>query len=132
VRGLPTPLGFHAAGIVLHGVLAVVNLALLMWFIPDELGDEAWVRRRGRRRDPRQPPAPAVRAREAGAVARSQSSRTRSQETNAPSTDNAENSTQAKRPAARATEAVRSRGAVVLAAMAVLAAAVIVVWIRHH
>ena len=48
---MPTPLGLHAAHILLHGVLAVVNLALLMWLIPDELGDEAWVPRRGRRRD---------------------------------------------------------------------------------
>jgi uncharacterized protein DUF4383 len=53
-RGMPTPLGFHAADILLHGVLAVVNLALLIWLIPDELGDKAWVPRRGRRRDRRQ------------------------------------------------------------------------------
>jgi Domain of unknown function (DUF4383) len=50
-RGMPTPLGLHAADILLHGVLAVVNLALLMWLIPDELGDEPWLRRRGRGRD---------------------------------------------------------------------------------
>jgi hypothetical protein len=57
-RTKPTPLGFHAADIVLHGVLAVVNLALLMWLIPDELGDEAWVPRRRRGgRDRRQSPA---------------------------------------------------------------------------
>jgi len=37
-RDKPTPLGFHAAEVLLHGVLAVVNLALLMWLIPDELG----------------------------------------------------------------------------------------------
>lgn len=48
-RAMPTPLGFHAADIVLHGVLAAVNFALLMWLIPDELGDETWVPRRGRR-----------------------------------------------------------------------------------
>jgi hypothetical protein len=53
-RAKPTPLGFHAADIVLHGVLAVVNLGLLMWLIPDELGDEAWGPRRRRRRDRRQ------------------------------------------------------------------------------
>nr|WP_269454939.1 DUF4383 domain-containing protein [Mycobacterium scrofulaceum] len=47
-RAMPTPLGFHAADIVLHGVLAAVNFALLMWLIPDELGDETWVPRRGR------------------------------------------------------------------------------------
>ncbi|ORW24593.1 hypothetical protein AWC19_08780 [Mycobacterium palustre] len=58
-RAKPTPLGFHPADILLHGVLAVVNLALLMWLIPDELGDEAWVPRRRRRRDydRRRPPA---------------------------------------------------------------------------
>lgn len=46
----PTPLGFHAADIVLHGVLAAVNFALLMWLIPDELGDEVWAPRRRRDR----------------------------------------------------------------------------------
>jgi hypothetical protein len=58
-RGKPTPLGFHAADIVLHGVLGVINLALLLWLIPDEVGDEAWVPRgrRGRDRDRRQPSA---------------------------------------------------------------------------
>ncbi len=52
-RTVPTPLGFHAADIVLHGLLGAVNFALLMWLIPDELGDEAWVWRRGRDRGPR-------------------------------------------------------------------------------
>lgn len=50
-RAKPTLFGFHAADIVLHGVLAIVNLALLMWLIPDELGDEAWGPKRGRSRD---------------------------------------------------------------------------------
>ncbi len=54
-RATPTLFGFHAAGIVLHGLLGVVNFALLMWLIPDELGDEAWVPRRGRDRDEQQP-----------------------------------------------------------------------------
>ncbi len=56
-RRMPTALGFHAADIVLHGLLAVANLALLMWLIPDELGDEVWTprRRRGDDRDRRQP-----------------------------------------------------------------------------
>ena len=53
-RAKPTPLGFHAADIVLHGVLGVVNLALLMWLIPDELGDEAWGPRLARGRHRRQ------------------------------------------------------------------------------
>ncbi|MEB3980688.1 DUF4383 domain-containing protein [Mycobacterium sp. 663a-19] len=59
-RDMPTPFGFHAADVVLHGVLAVVNLGLLMWLIPDELGDETWVprRRHERGRDRREnPPA---------------------------------------------------------------------------
>lgn len=133
VRGMPTPLGFHAAGIVLHGVLGVVNLALLMWFIPDELGDEAWVprRRRGRRRDPQQPSAaapargqpsqpgstdPPVSVPPAG---RALLEHPRSQETNEPSADNVENSTRVKH--------------LVPVALAVLAAVVgIVIWIRHH
>jgi hypothetical protein len=136
VRGMPTPLGFHASGIVLHGVLAVVNLALLMWFIPDELGDEAWVPRRprGRRRDPQQP-----RVHEVAAPARGQPSQpgstnppvsvpparralleqSRSQETNEPSADNVENSSPVKH--------------LVPVVLAVLAAVVgIVIWIRHH
>jgi hypothetical protein len=50
-QNMPTPLGLHAAHILLHGVLGVVNLALLIWLIPDELGDEAWVPRRRRERD---------------------------------------------------------------------------------
>lgn len=49
-RAKPTLFGFHAADIVLHGVLGIVNLALLMWLIPDELGDEAWGPKRGRSR----------------------------------------------------------------------------------
>lgn len=56
-RAKPTLFGFHAADIVLHGMLAIVNLALLMWLIPDELGDEAWGPKRGRSRD-RLPPSP--------------------------------------------------------------------------
>jgi uncharacterized protein DUF4383 len=56
-REKPTPLGFHAADIVLHGVLGVVNLGLLMWLIPDELGDEAWGPRTGGGRDRRQLPS---------------------------------------------------------------------------
>lgn len=50
-RAKPTLFGFHAADIVLHGVLGIVNLALLIWLIPDELGDEAWGPKRRRGRD---------------------------------------------------------------------------------
>jgi hypothetical protein len=148
---------------MLHGVLAVVNLGLLMWLIPDELGDEAWVprRRRGRGRDRRErsPAAAAARARESGALGgpprhprgqpsrpratnlpvsvqparRALPERSRSQETNEPSADNVENSRQVKHLAARATDAVLSRGGVVLLALAVLAAVIaIVIWMRHH
>ena len=49
-RGLPAPSEWQSAGVLLHGVLAVVNLALLMWLIPDELGDEVWAPRQRRRR----------------------------------------------------------------------------------
>ena len=152
-RSIPTPLGLHAADIVLHGVLAVVNLALLMWLIPDELGDLTWVpRRRGEHAsDQQQPlsseavtePAARARARESSAhtgptqkpVARRQSSQ--------PAYTNplvsvgsahrahVENSTRAKHLAARATDAVTSSGSVV--AVAVLAAVLaIVIWVRRH
>jgi Domain of unknown function (DUF4383) len=50
-QGMPTPLGLHAAHILLHGVLGVVNLGLLIWLIPDEMGDETWAPRRRRERD---------------------------------------------------------------------------------
>lgn len=148
-RTMPTPLGFHAADVVLHGVLAVVNLGLLMWLIPDELGDEAWVprRRQGRGRDRRErsPAAAAARAQESGALGsppqpprgqpsqprttnppvsvqparRALPERSRSQETNEPSADDVENSTRVKH--------------LVPLALAVLTAVVgIVIWIRHR
>lgn len=109
-RRVPTPMGFHAADILRHGVLAVVNLALLMWLIPDELGDEAWAprRRRGRARDRRPPSTPKK-----------------------PSAHKVENSTDEKHLAGRATNAVRSRGGVV--AVAVLAVIVgVVLWLRRR
>lgn len=135
-RDMPTAVGFHAADVVLHGVLAVVNLGLLMWLIPDELGDEAWVRRRGRRRDPRQPPTPAVLARESGAPGSpSPPGSTNPPVSTRPPVDvhPARRSTPEPPGTARAPEAVRLRAAVVPVALAVLAAVgVIVVWIRHH
>ena len=42
----PGPFGFTLHGIFLHAVLAVVNLALLMWLIPDSLEGPEWVQRR--------------------------------------------------------------------------------------
>jgi len=125
-RDKPTPLGFHAAEVLLHGVLAVVNLALLMWLIPDELGDPARVprRRRGRGHDRRQPsafepvtkpasvslsmvsattpeppPAEATPAQEPGAPP---SPPRPDQETKEPSAHNVENSTEVKGLATRA------------------------------
>lgn len=97
-RAIPTPLGFHAADIVLHGVLAAVNFALLMWLIPDELGDEVWAPRRRRDRDgghadqaDRKPEAasPSVRANASRMGARqgaSQRSSPRTEATRPPST----------------------------------------------
>lgn len=183
-RAKPTPLGFHAADIVLHGVLGVVNLALLMWLIPDELGDEAWGPRRGRSRNRRQlsafeavtepaagsmsaasatkpgPPsaAAAASAQESGAHGRPpphqvvEQPRQRgptkppvsirpaqltvleqstSYEANEPSTHNVENSTQPKHSATRTADAVLSH-AFAPVAVAVVAAVVIVIWMRRR
>jgi len=47
-RGTPRS-GFDASDIVLYGVLAGLNLALLMWLIPDSLEGPAWIPRRRRR-----------------------------------------------------------------------------------
>ncbi|OBA71585.1 hypothetical protein A5641_02545 [Mycobacterium sp. 1554424.7] len=142
-RRMPTPMGFHAADILLHGVLAAVNLALLMWLIPDELGDEAWAPRwRGRdRRQPTAsqpaatgtPPAAASRAPDAGthpsppqpAVVEQSSN----PEASEPSIE-AENSTPVKHSAARVTDQALPRR--VLLAVAVLAAVIgIVIWLRR-
>lgn len=159
VRARPTPFGFHAADIVLHGVLGIVNLALLMWFIPDELGDEAWGPRRGRTRDRRRPaasealtepaagssrpasttkPEPrraaaAVPAQEPGA----HKSPPRHQvvveqpHQNEPSTRNVQNSTRPKHPATRKADGVLSHRFVPVA-VAVAAAVVIVIWMRRR
>jgi hypothetical protein len=45
----PGPLGFDPRDIVLHAVIAAVNLALLMWLIPELLEGPAWIPRRGYR-----------------------------------------------------------------------------------
>ncbi len=138
-RDTPTPLGFHAADVLLHGVLAVVNLALLMWLIPDELGDEVWAPRRRRRgRDRPEPPAreavtepvtapqPATPAHTAPAGPPRQNPATTE-----PSTHNVETAAEAKELAARTSDPVLRRGALVT--MAVLAAVVdIVIWLRRR
>lgn len=143
-RDRPTPpLGFHAAEVLLNGVLAVVNLALLMWLIPDELGDEVWAPRRRRGRDRRQPLTPETSTappalpvseltstppRESGAHTSPPRQR---QQTEMPPAQRLSPSTGAGLPAARATTPVLSRRAV--AAVAVLLAVVgIVVWMRRH
>ncbi|OBA84387.1 hypothetical protein A9W99_00460 [Mycobacterium sp. 1164966.3] len=151
---MPTPLGLHAAHILLHGVLAVVNLALLMWLIPDELGDEAWVPRRGRRRSRDQQQLPASKtATDPSAAPTSQVSATnpesssrgkgREQEPGvhanpSPSASvrpvleqSSSQETNENQLAARATTAMRSRGG--LMAAAVLAVVVgIVLWRRFR
>jgi hypothetical protein len=156
-RDNPTPLGLHAADILLHGVLGVVNLALLMWLIPDELGDEAWVRRRRRGRDRRQPSAPGAAAAPPTCAQESSPPESPAQrplerpQTSEPTSTNppvrnqsasrdyvepspapnVESSTPAKPLAARVTGVVLSRRGLVV--MAVLAAVVgIVVWLLHR
>ncbi|WP_165774204.1 DUF4383 domain-containing protein [Mycolicibacterium sphagni] len=43
----PGPLGLEPRDIVLHGVLAAANLAVLYWLIPDVLEGPDWIRRPG-------------------------------------------------------------------------------------
>jgi hypothetical protein len=52
----PGPFGFTLDGIFLHGVLAAVNLGLLMWLIPDSLEGPEWVERRPQDRPQSDPP----------------------------------------------------------------------------
>ncbi|OBI82297.1 hypothetical protein A9X00_07940 [Mycobacterium sp. 1245805.9] len=145
-RRVPTPMGFHAADVLLHGVLAAVNLALLMWLIPDELGDEVWAPRRRRRdRDKRRPPPPdEVTARVPAPAAPAQESDTQpgppqtadfeqssNLETNELFTLDAEKPTPVKHSAARVSDRALPRRA--LLAAAVLAAVVgIVIWMRRR
>lgn len=135
-RDRPTPpLGFHAAEVLLNGVLAVVNLALLMWLIPDELGDEVWAPRRRRGRDRQRPsnpetstPLPAV---PVSAVAPAPSPPRQTPAPKEPSAHRVAPSSDVKHPAARATTPALSRGAVV--AVALLVAVVgVVVWMRRR
>ncbi|OBK47750.1 hypothetical protein A5655_07005 [Mycobacterium sp. 1081908.1] len=143
-RRVPTPLGFHAADVLLHGVLAVINLALLMWLIPDELGDEVWAPRR-RRRDRRPPSASqvvtgppaaaAAPAHESGTQtsppAPADSEQSSNPETNGLPAPDVEKSTAVNHSADRVTDRGRPRR--VLLAVAVLAAVVgIVIWIRRR
>jgi hypothetical protein len=46
----PGPLGLDLRDAVLHAVLLMANLALLIWLLPDALGDPSWVVRRRRAR----------------------------------------------------------------------------------
>lgn len=48
VRGEPRSSGLDASDIVLYGVLAALNLALLMWLVPDAVEGPAWIPRRRR------------------------------------------------------------------------------------
>lgn len=145
-RARPTPFGFHAADIVLHGVLAAVNFALLMWFIPDELGDEVWAPRRRRDRDRGQahqadrkpgasPPAPAAPAQPSPSersVAEATRPPSSSEATDKPVAPHDDNSRQSTHLAARATGPLPSRSIVPVVA-AVLAAAVgVIVWLRRR
>ncbi|OBF57858.1 hypothetical protein A5787_24410 [Mycobacterium sp. 852002-50816_SCH5313054-b] len=142
-RDKPTPLGFHAAEVLLHGVLAVVNLAMLMWLIPDELGDEVWAPRRRRGRDRRQPPtieastAPPTVPVSTGASTPAREPAAHpgrpgeSHEPEKPLAPEVETSPGVKRPAARARTPVASRGALVAVALLV-AVAGIVIWIRRR
>lgn len=143
-RDRPTPpLGFHAAEVLLNGVLAVVNLALLMWLIPDELGDEVWAPRRRRGRDRRQPstpetstappavPASAVASTPAREPAAHPGPPRASQEIEESSAHKVATPPGVKRPAARTTTPLLSRGVLVAVALLV-AAAGIVIWIRRR
>ncbi|OBI56910.1 hypothetical protein A5706_19760 [Mycobacterium sp. E796] len=140
-RRVPTPMGFHASDILLHGILGVVNLALLMWLIPDELGDEVWAPRRRRGRDRREPPAPEAATAPVPAPAPVQESGapTGMPESAAPPVSVPEplersSSEDSHEPSAFhgvETDAVRSRRAAV--AVAVLAAVVVIaVWLRRR
>ncbi|WP_082956350.1 DUF4383 domain-containing protein [Mycobacterium sp. E787] len=145
-RDKPTPLGFHAAEVLLHGVLGVVNLALLMWMIPDELGDEVWAPRR-RRRDRRDPPAPEA-ATEPVTAPRPmvspapphaaapgpppQNPATTNPATTAPPAHFVETAPEAKNPAARTSDPVLRRGALVTMAVPAAAAVGIVIWLRRR
>ena len=141
-RTTPTPAASQSAGILLHGVLAVVNLALLMWLIPDELGDEAWARRRrGRERDRcESAPAPistvsADNPAPTAASAARQPAAERAQPILTGTTGDDEqpsNSEQAKPVPVRTPAAARSRAGVLT--ITVLAAVVVglVIWMRRR
>jgi hypothetical protein len=145
-RTMPTPMGFHAADILLHGVLAMVNLALLMWLIPDELGDEAWAPRRRPGRDRRRPPASQPAATGTPPVAASRApeadahpspphparlEQSSNPEPSDPSATDVEKSTPVEHSAARTTD--RALAGRVLLAVGVLAAVIgIVLWIRRR
>jgi hypothetical protein len=56
VHRAPGPLGFEPRDIVLHGVLAAANFAVLYWLIPDVLEGPDWERRPGSRSQHSPPP----------------------------------------------------------------------------
>ncbi len=142
-RDKPTPLGFHAAEVLLHGVLAVVNLALLMWLIPDELGDEVWAPRRRRERGCRPPstpetstapltvPANTVASTPAREPAAHPTPPRQNEEAKAPAAHTVKTATDVKQLTARATTPALSRRALVAVALLVGVAG-IVIWKRRR
>jgi len=45
-RARPGPWGFDLGDSVLHGALLIVDLALLIWLLPDAMEGPSWIRRR--------------------------------------------------------------------------------------
>ncbi|WP_431239483.1 DUF4383 domain-containing protein [Mycolicibacterium aichiense] len=63
----PGPLGFNARDIVLHGVIAAANFAILYWLIPDALEGPDWEPRPGTRTHDGSTPSPPASAADTGA-----------------------------------------------------------------
>jgi hypothetical protein len=141
-RGLPTPSEWQSAGVLLHGVLAVVNLALLMWLIPDELGDEVWAPRRRRRRahsepttasrsvaaatTPKSPHPVKPQPSQSGPTARSALEQSKSRGEKEPPAQKAENATRMTHVSGRTKDSRLSRGRIVAVAVAIVIG--IVIW----
>lgn len=110
-RAKPTLFGFHAADIVLHGMLAIVNLALLMWLIPDELGDEAWGPKRGRSRDRLRPsPFAAVSGPAAGSMSAASATKPGPPSAAAPAQESGGHGSPLRHPAVAEQQQQRQRG----------------------